>query len=143
MTPLNEDQIRIVAQIAREELGAEATLEKLRESVRQAVDKLERLGPVDFKAEPKGRLLAICLSLDGLKNSRVLSEALKDSGCKISERFERKMKVFHLLAAVIDYTACREDFETLRRKLGEAGNAAGVRIILQTEDALQAGPNDQ
>lgn len=140
MTTLNEDQIRLIAQLAKEELGAAATLEKLREVVRQTVAKLEKSKLLP-RLDPKGHLLAICISLDGLKNSRVLSEALKESKCKISERFERKMTPFHILAAVIDYRACLETFETIKMKLAEEGNATGVRIVLLTEDTLKSFSN--
>ena len=139
MAPLTEEQIRLIARIASEELGPQATVEKMREVVQQAVDRLEKLGPVSFKVEPEGRILAICLSDDGLKNSRALSRALKDSGCKVTERFERSLAGFHALLAVIDRGDSREDFETLRRRLGDAGNAVGVRVILQTEDTLKRG----
>lgn len=136
MPRLTESQVRYIAQITKDELGADATLEKLREVVRLVVDNLERQGPVSYKSQPKGRILAICISLDGLKNSRVLSDATKDSGCKIAERFERNMSGFHVLLAVINPGECKEDFETLRSRFAEAGNTAGVRIILQTEDVL-------
>ncbi len=39
--------------------------------------------------------------------------------------------------AAVDRSGCQEDFETLRRRLGDAGNALGVRIIVQAEEALK------
>ncbi|HDH57470.1 MAG TPA: hypothetical protein ENF16_02560 [Bacteroidetes bacterium] len=139
MSTLTEEQIRLIAQIAKEELGENATLERMREIVQQAVERLEREGPKSYGVEPTGRILAILLSQDGLKNSRVLSQALKDSGCKTTERFERNLAGFHVLLAVIDYSACQDDFETLRKKLSEAGNSAGVRVIVQSEETLKRG----
>ena len=136
---LTEEQIRLIAQIAKEELGADATLERMREVVRQAVERLEREGPRSYDADPSGRILAILLSQDGLKNSRVLSQALKDSGCKTTERFERKLAGWHVLLTVIDYSACEDDFAALRVKLAEAGNSAGVRVIIQSEETLKRG----
>jgi hypothetical protein len=136
MTRLTESQIRTIARIARDELGSAATLEQLREVVQLAVDKLERQGPVGYKSLPEGRILVICISTDGLLNSRVLSESTRESGCKVAERFERKMSGFHVLLAVIDPTICSEDFDTIRAKFAEMGNAAGVRIILQPEDSF-------
>jgi len=140
MSPLTEDQIRLIARIAAEELGPVANTERLREVVQRVTESLERQGPRDFRTEPHGRILVVCISLDGLKTSSILSQALKDSGWTISERSERTVAGFHTLTAVADRGESGEDFETLRRRLSDAGNQVGVRIILQTEDALKRGP---
>jgi predicted amino acid-binding ACT domain protein len=68
----------------------------------------------------------------------VLSQAAKKSGCRITERLERNLAGFHALLAVIDPQSCGNDFEQLRRNFSDTGNAAGVRVILQTEDALKS-----
>lgn len=136
MSLLTEDQIRAIVRIALEETGPAASPERIREVVQQAVDKIEREGPRLFPAEPTGRILAICISPDGPKTSGVLTPALRDSGWTIRERSERVIGNFHTLMAVLERGESAEDFETLRRKLGETGNQMGVRIILQTEDAL-------
>ncbi|TKJ38415.1 hypothetical protein CEE37_12925 [candidate division LCP-89 bacterium B3_LCP] len=142
MNSLSEEQIRVIARIAMEELGSEATLEKMREIVAKAADVLERQGPVSYKSEPVGRFLVICISDDGLKNSRTLSEALKETNCRITERFERNLAGFHTLLAVIDTQSCSLDFASLKGKLAQAGNDAKIRIIIQPEDTLLLGSKD-
>ncbi len=139
MAKLSEEQIRTVAHIAKEELGEGATLERLREVVRSAVKHME-----EEKSESlsTGQVLVICISFDGLKNSRVLSEALKDTGCKISERFEKKLAELHVLTALIQQDSCAVDLTELRQRLSQAGNEAGVRVIVQSEDTLRSNTND-
>lgn len=137
MSPFTEDQIRAIVRIALEETGLATSPERIREVVQQAVDQLEREGPRQFPAELTGRILVICVSPDGPKTSGVLTQALRDSGWAIRERSERAVGGFHTLMAVLERAGNAEDFEILRRKLGEAGNQMGVRIILQTEEALK------
>jgi len=133
---LTESQIRAIARIAKDELGDAATFERLQDVVRRAVASMERQGPVFYRPEPSGRFVVICLSRDGANNAMALSSGLKDTGCQIGDRFERNLGGIHALLASVDRADCRDDFEILRRRLGEAGNALGVRIIVQVEDVL-------
>ncbi len=137
MATLTEEQIRILARIAREELGDNATLERLRDVVKQAAQRLES-GSADPGTGKPGRVLAILVSCDGLKNSRVLSRTAKESGCRITERLERNLAGFHVLLAVVDVQSCTGDFDQLRRRFSDAGNAVGVRVILQAEETLKS-----
>jgi predicted amino acid-binding ACT domain protein len=135
--PLSESQIRTIARLAKEELGDEATFERLQEIVRQAVANIERQGPVSYNLEPSGKFVVICLSRDGMKNAQALSNGLKETGCVIGDRFERNLGGIQTLLASVDRSGCRDDLETLRRRLGEAGNSLGVRIIVQAEETLK------
>ena len=138
MAILSEEQIRVVAHFAKEELGEGATLERLREVVRSAVKRME-----EEKSESlsTGQVLIICISFDGLRNSRTLSDALKDTGCKISERFEKKLAELYVLTALIQQGSCAVDLTELRQRLSQAGNEAGVRVIVQSEDTLRNNTN--
>ncbi|HEX7344892.1 MAG TPA: hypothetical protein VF398_11535 [bacterium] len=135
--PLTESQIRTIARLAKEELGEAATFERLQQVVRQAVANIERQGPVDYRPEPSGKFVVICLSRDGMKNAQALSNGLKDTGCQIGDRFERNLGGVHALLASVDRAGCQEDVEALRRRLGDAGNSLGVRVIVQAEEALK------
>ncbi len=134
MSKLTEEQIRIVAHLAKEELGDGATLEKLRDVVQETVKHLEKQDVIDPVI---GKIMAVLMSFDGLENSRILSDAIKETGCKITERFEKNLAGFSVLLAIIEEGSCRDDFQTLRQRLSDAGNRAGVRIILQTENTLR------
>lgn len=140
---LSEEQIRTIARIAKEELGENATLERLRDVVRQTVNRLETdSGTGATSPLFQGRILAIFLSCDGLKNSRVLAQVTKATNCRITERWERNLAGFQTLLAVIDTESCHRDFNALRTQFSDAGNAAGVRIILQSEDILKQQTNN-
>ena len=134
--PLTEYQIRAIARIAKEELGAEATYQRLQDVVRRVVETLEREGPIGFKPEVSGRALIICLSADGRGNASALSRGLRETGVQISERFERTLGGFHVLMAAVEGVKSGADLESLRQKLGQAGNQEGVRILVQMQDAL-------
>ena len=141
MTKLTEEQIRVLAKVAREELGEDATLERMREVVGQAVEHLEQQTAQSTEFEPMGRVLAIFVSNDGLKNSRALSDAVKETNCRILERSERTLADFHTLMAVIDVSNCVGGFDNLKQRLGSIGNEANLRIMLQPEEALRGRSN--
>jgi predicted amino acid-binding ACT domain protein len=141
MTKLTEEQIRVLAKVAREELGDEATLDRMREVVGQAVEQLEEQMEKTADFEPMGRILAIFVSNDGLRNSRALSDAVKETSCRILERSERTLEDFHTLMAVIDVSNCVGGFDSLRQRLSRIGNEANVRIMLQPEEALRGRSN--
>lgn len=141
MTKLTEEQIRVLAKVAREELGEDATLERMREVVGQAVGQLEQKIEQTADFEPMGRVLAIFVSSDGLKNSRALSDAVKDTNCRILERAERTLADFHTMMAVIDVSNCVGGFEGLKQRLSHAGNEANLRIMLQPEESLRGRSN--
>jgi len=134
MNQLTEDQIRAIANIAREELGENANFESVRDIVQQVV---EDLSGEQTKTTKTGRILVICISFDGLTNSRVLSNALKETNCKVAERFDRNIEGFAIQLALIDPSSCSGNIEKIRARLQQAGNEAGVRVIIQTEDTLR------
>ncbi len=139
MLELTEDQIRTIARLARDELGEVATFERLQEVVRAAVERLEREGPRDFPAAASAHLLVICLSRDSQNNAAVLSQGLQDTGCRITERAERVVGDFHTLLAAVERSSERANHETIRRRLADAGNKVGVRIMVQTRETLDKG----
>jgi predicted amino acid-binding ACT domain protein len=141
MTKLTEEQIRVLAKVAKGELGEDATLERMREVVGQAVGQMEQKIEQAADFEPMGRVLAIFVSNDGLKNSRALSEAVQDTNCRILERSERTLADFHTLLAVIDVSNCVGGFDGLKQRLSRAGNEANLRIMLQPEEALRGRSN--
>ncbi len=134
MNQLTEEQIRTIANIAREELGENANFENVRDVVQQVV---EILTGEQKKTATTGRILVICISFDGLTNSRVLSTALKETNCKVAERFDRNIEGFAIQLALIDPGSCSGNIAEIRSLLQEAGNEAGVRVIIQTEDTLR------
>ncbi|MCX6641588.1 MAG: hypothetical protein NTW14_14070 [bacterium] len=137
MPQLTEEQIRLIANLVKDELGSEATLEKMRQTVREVAERLERQGPVTYQPKPQGRLLAICLSPEAPRGSTVLAQALKDTGCEVVERFETSLGGTSILLALIDPSRCGRSFDEIRSRLADAGNAAQVRVILQAVDALK------
>ncbi len=139
MPTLTEDQIRTLALIAKEELGDQATYERLHEVVRRAVQSLENLPPGRISPEVGNRFLVICLTMKEGENALVLSEGLKDSGVVIQDRFERRMGGFQVLLAVVHRGNAKEDFTALRERLAQAGEKHGVKILVQMEEGLVTG----
>ncbi len=134
---LNEDQIRVIAQIAREELGDGATYDRLQAIVRRVVDELQKPDAPPLRPEPRADVLVICLSLDAGRNGAALSDGLKDSGCVIRDRVERGLGGYHTLLCTVDRRGSAEDLDALRKRLADAGNRHGVRVLLQTEEVLR------
>lgn len=131
---LTEDQIRTIIRIAREELGDSAAFEQVQDLVRKSVAVLEREGAIGSMAPASGSALILCISPDAGRNSYVLSEGLQGSDCRVTDRFEHRLGAFLVTSAAIRFDARCADPTMLRRKLAEAGNLRGVRVILLTED---------
>jgi hypothetical protein len=136
MPNLNEEQIRIIANLVKDELGEAATLDKMRQVVGEVVERMDQQGPAFRPVEPKGRLLAICLSPDAPRGATVLSQALGNTQCEIIERFETSLGGLSVLLAVIDPSRCQNSHDEIRTRLAEAGNVAKVRVILQALETL-------
>lgn len=136
MPKLTEDQIRAIAQAAREELGEQATYDRLHAVVSRVVEQMESISAVARPA-PSDRLLIIALSLDNHRSAEALSEGLKDTGCKIQDRLERIMGAFHVMLALVDAAEADCDLTGLKHRLTDAGSKAGVKIIVQQEDLLR------
>ena len=139
MTKLTESQIRAIAQAAKEELGEAATYERLHQVVSRVVGQMEG-GPTTIPKARPDRLLIICLSRDNRRNAEALSDGLKDTGCVIQDRVERVMGAFQVLLALVDVTSAANDFQGLRKRLTEAGEKYGAKIIVQREDILTGAP---
>ncbi|MFH1734224.1 MAG: hypothetical protein ABIE92_05900 [bacterium] len=139
MTKLTEEQIRLIAKISQEEMGENANLDQLRDVVQQVADHLESKGPLPQPAV--GNPLVICISGDSLKNSQTLSEALKETGCRVSDRSEKIIGHYHTLMALLDNQNCTTGLDGLGQKLQDAGNRMGVRIMLLTEEVFRGRSN--
>jgi len=139
MTKLTEEQIRLIAKISSEEMGESATLDQLRDVVQQVADHIESREPIVHPVI--GNPLVICISSDSLKNSQALSEALKETGCGIAERSEKILGQYHTLMALLDNKNCTAGLEGLAKKLKEAGNRLGVRMMVLTEEVFRGRSN--
>ncbi len=131
-----EDQIRTIIRIAREALGESAAFEQVHDLVRRSVAVLEREGSIGSAANAPGSALILCISTDAERNRVALSEGLQGLGCRETERCEHRLDVFQVTLASIRLGTEGADWALFRRRLAEAGNQRGVRVILLTEDLL-------
>jgi hypothetical protein len=134
---LTEDQIRTVIRIACDELGENATFERVQDLVRRSISALEQEGASGAVTSSTGDVLILCISPDAGRNSLVLSEGLQNLNCRETERCEHRLGPFQVTLANIRLGAGCEDPAVLRRELAQAGNLRGVRVILVTEDLLK------
>lgn len=128
---LSESDIRRIAEIAKRELGNQATPEILQKIVREVVGSLycENITETELTLNNSQICVAVIgRKMDGAKDS--LATTLATSGCKVLQCNTSELGNFTTLLALVDATACSVSLPELEGQLRSFARRFGGNIMI-------------
>ena len=129
---LSEIDIKRIAEIAKRELGDQATSEMLKQIVREVVRSLNSEDGFDSTNLSINK--QICIVMVGRKMERAkdtLVSTITKTGCKVMELKVDGLGEFTSLFLLVDILSCSVDFSKLETQLVHLANEFGGKLIIQ------------
>jgi len=135
---LKEEEIRKITLDAIQELGSNATPEKVKEYVKK---KIEESGASEFISN-KGDLSSgrVILTSFGLNKPGIVAgvtKALGDSNCDIQDLTQKLMGDFFTMIMIIDISGSQKDLKQIQGEMSEVAQELKIKIYLQHEDVFR------
>ncbi|MCZ7603507.1 MAG: ACT domain-containing protein [Melioribacteraceae bacterium] len=136
---LTEDQIRKLTIEAINELGDEATPQKVKAIVSKAAEKLSsESASYTAKSETsEGRVIVTSFGLNEPGIVAAITKALSDAKCDIQDISQKIMEEFFTMIMIVDITHSPRDFKELQEEMKSIAENLKIKIYLQHEDVFR------
>ena len=135
---LTEEEIRKITLTAIEQLGEEATPEKVKKVVSQAVKQYE--GKVDFTPKEDFTGGRIILTSFGLNHPGIvagITKAFSDTNCDIQDISQKIMGDYYTMIMIVDITNSPKDLKEIQEEMNKIAVETKIKIYLQHEDLFR------
>lgn len=135
---LKEEEIRKITLDAIQELGANATPEKVKETVRKKIEETGG-GEYIFKKGDvsSGRVILTSFGLNKPGIVAGVTKALGDSNCDIQDLTQKLMGDFFTMIMVIDISSSQKDLKQIQEEMSKVADDLKIKIYLQHEDVFR------
>lgn len=136
---LTEDQIRKLTIEAINELGDEATPQKVKAIVSKAAEKLSSSSS-SYAAKnetSEGRVIITSFGLNEPGIVAAITKALSEAKCDIQDISQKIMEEFFTMIMIIDITNSPKDFKELQDEMKDIAENLKIKIYLQHEDVFR------
>lgn len=136
---LTEDQIRKLTIEAINELGDEATPQKVKNIVSKAAEKLTSGTELpSLKSESaEGRIIITSFGINSPGIVAAITKSLSDSKCDIQDISQKIMEEFFTMIMIVDITNSPKDFKDLQEEMKQIADNLKIKIYLQHEDVFR------
>lgn len=135
---LKEEEIRKITLDAIQELGTNATPEKVKEYVKK---KIEESGASEFTANKgdvsSGRVILTSFGLNKPGIVAGVTKALGDSNCDIQDLTQKLMGDFFTMIMIIDISGSQKDLKQIQEEMSKVAEELKIKIYLQHEDVFR------
>jgi len=135
---LTEEQIRKLTIEAINELGEDATPQKVKAIVTKAIEKF----PADDSRPAsnelaEGRVIITSFGLNEPGIVAAITKSLSEAKCDIQDISQKLMEEFFTMIMIVDITNSPKDFKELQQELKEVAEKLNIKIYLQHEDVFR------
>lgn len=134
---LTEDDIRRITLQAIEQLGENATPEKVKNVVASAVTNLGETTLTNQVVEDSGRVILTSFGMNHPGIVAGITKVLSESLCDIHDISQKIMGDFYTMIMIIDITNSPKELKTLQDDLNKIAEELKVKIYLQHEDVFR------
>jgi len=134
---LTEEEIRRITLSAIEELGENATPQKVKKIVEESLSKIEHNVPVDKTAHTTGRVILTSFGLNNTGIVAAITKALSEAECDIQDISQKLMGEFFTMIMLVDITQSSYSLKELQEKMNEISDELKIKIFLQHEDLFR------
>jgi ACT domain-containing protein len=135
---LNEEEIRKITFEAIQELGSEATPERIKEAVRKKIGETGG-GEYNFKKGDvsSGRVILTSFGLNKPGIVAGVTKALGEANCDIQDLTQKLMGDFFTMIMIIDISASQKDLKQIQEEISKIADELKIKIYLQHEDVFR------
>lgn len=135
---LTEERIRKLTIEAINELGEDATPQKVKAIVTKAIEKF----PADDSRPAsnelaEGRVIITSFGLNEPGIVAAITKSLSEAKCDIQDISQKLMEEFFTMIMIVDITNSPKDFKELQQELKEVAEKLNIKIYLQHEDVFR------
>ncbi len=135
---LTEDQIRKLTIEAINELGEEATPQKVKSIVTKAAESMSPGNEIPSKGETaEGRIIITSFGINAPGIVASITKSLSDAKCDIQDISQKIMEEFFTMIMIVDITNSPKDFKELQEEMKKVADDLKVKIYLQHEDVFR------
>ncbi|MBZ0178669.1 MAG: ACT domain-containing protein [Melioribacteraceae bacterium] len=134
---LTEEEIRRITLSAIEELGENATPQKVKKIVEESLSKIEHNVPVDKTSHTTGRVILTSFGLNNTGIVAAITKALSEAECDIQDISQKLMGEFFTMIMLVDITQSSYSLKELQEKMNEISDELKIKIFLQHEDLFR------
>lgn len=136
---LTEDQIRKLTIEAINELGDEATPQRVKDIVTKATEKLTSEAELpSFKSEStEGRVIITSFGINSPGIVAAITKSLSEAQCDIHDISQKIMEEFFTMIMIVDITNSPKDFRELQEEMKRVADDLNIKIYLQHEDVFR------
>jgi len=135
---LTEEQIRKLTIEAINELGEDATPQKVKAIVTKAIEKFpaDDSRPVSNELA-EGRVIITSFGLNEPGIVAAITKSLSEAKCDIQDISQKLMEEFFTMIMIVDITNSPKDFKELQQELKDVAEKLNIKIYLQHEDVFR------
>lgn len=136
---LTEDQIRKLTIEAINELGDEATPQRVKDIVTKATEKLTSEAELpSFKNEStEGRVIITSFGINSPGIVAAITKSLSEAQCDIHDISQKIMEEFFTMIMIVDITNSPKDFRELQEEMKRVADDLNIKIYMQHEDVFR------
>lgn len=135
---LTEDQIRKLTIEAINELGDEATPQKVKAIVEKATQKLSASDAIPTKSDTsEGRVIITSFGLNEHGIVAAITKTLSEAACDIQDISQKIMDEFFTMIMIVDITNSPKDFKDLQEEMKRIADELKIKVYLQHEDVFR------
>lgn len=135
---LTEEQIRKLTIEAINELGEDATPQKVKAIVTKAIEKFPADDSTPASNElAEGRVIITSFGLNEPGIVAAITKSLSEAKCDIQDISQKLMEEFFTMIMIVDITNSPKDFKELQQELKEVAEKLNIKIYLQHEDVFR------
>lgn len=133
-----EEQIRKLTIEAINELGEEATPQKVKAIVAQAAEKLTPEMNLPTKGETsEGRVIITSFGLNEPGIVAAITNSLSNAKCDIQDISQKLMDEFFTMIMIVDITNSPKDFREIQEEMKKVSDQLNIKIYMQHEDVFR------
>jgi len=146
MIPLNEDQIRLIAEEAVKQLGKSASPEAVQKIVNETVQRVTPKGasatasgvlPTDT-VKSQNRVIITAFGRNRIGILAGLTTVLAEHGCDILDLSQKILQDFFTIMLLVNISGCTLDYEGIKKQIVARGEELDLKVIVQHEDIFNA-----
>lgn len=135
---LTEDQIRKLTIEAINELGEEATPQKVKDIVSKAAEKYSGESELPSKTDAsEGRVILTTFGINAPGVVAAITKSLSEAKCDIQDISQKIMEEFFTMIMIVDITNSPKDFKELQEEMKKVADDLKIKIYLQHEDVFR------
>jgi ACT domain-containing protein len=135
---LTEDQIRKLTIEAINELGENATPDKVKDVVAKAAESYSKGEQKTSDAsDSTGRVILTSFGINEPGIVAAITKSLSETKCDIQDISQNIMEEFFTMIMIIDITNSPKDFQELQEEMKRVADENKIKIYLQHEDVFR------